>query len=149
MLQYYYHLVAIFTLTSVLVYVIVLDLTMEVSWLRVYVFQASRCIHSDTVACLVNRGRNEKKTDAVWGLTKWHFSGHMTWSTKTNQQSTCRFYKKFFRGASKHRFNPNLTDDKLFIIKVLKLFKSQNKEWKSDLITLFCLLDDTWLFVLM
>ena len=58
MLRYYYYLVAIFTLTSVLViYVIVLDRTMEACRIQVHVAQASRCIHSDTVACLVNRGK--------------------------------------------------------------------------------------------
>lgn len=55
MLCYHHHLVAIFTRTSVLVIYIVSDLTKEASQLRV-----SRCVHSDTVACLVNRGKVRK-----------------------------------------------------------------------------------------
>lgn len=78
---YYYCLVAIFTRRSVLVnYAVVLDLAMEASRLQVCVFQASRCIHLDTVACLVDRSKmRKKKKEGFWGgLTMWHFSGHMT-----------------------------------------------------------------------
>lgn len=65
MLRYCYHQVAIFTLTSVLViYVIVLDRTMEACWIQVRVSQASRWIHWDTVACLVNRGTMREIRDS-------------------------------------------------------------------------------------
>lgn len=81
MLQYY--LVAIFTLTSVLViYVIVLDLvlTIEVSWLQIHVFQALRCVHSDTVVCLVNREKGKKEKEGFgfnnvafqWPVITWY-----------------------------------------------------------------------------
>lgn len=67
MLQYYY-LVAIFTLASVLViYVIVLDLDLnDGSFLT-----PGSCIfrlHSDTAACLVNRGKSEKKKKEGFGF---------------------------------------------------------------------------------
>lgn len=52
---------SLYLLTSVFViyFDLVIDPTMEVSRLQVYVFQASPCIHSDTVACLVNRGKEK------------------------------------------------------------------------------------------
>lgn len=75
MLQYYHHLVAIFTLRSALVInVIVLGLIMKESRLHVSGFQASRRIHSDTVWSEMRK--------QISDLTVWHFNDK---KHKTNQ----------------------------------------------------------------
>lgn len=70
---------SLYLLTSVFViyFDLVIDPTMEVSRLQVYVFQASPCIHSDTVACLVNRGKSKKKERRVFkNNVAFHWTQH-------------------------------------------------------------------------
>ena len=60
-----YHLLAIFTLTLVLVIYVFFYLFFRSNS---FLTPGLRCIHSDTAACLVNRGKITKKKGGIRGI---------------------------------------------------------------------------------